>query len=540
MSLSYRDIFKWGDKSEQSIDSQMSNLIKKEFGLSDEALNEKYLPGTAAIQIKPSSLTAKQLEELKGIAGAENVHADDDSRAQFAYGKFYGELLQLRKEVISSPPDAVVAPPTEESIIKIMVFCEQNNLPIIPSGGRSSVTRGTETPKGGIALDMTVHFNKILSVNETDQTVRVQSGMYGPAFETELNRQGYSCGHFPQSFEYSTVGGWIAAKGAGQASTGYGKIEDLTVALKAVTPAGVLETRDFPKSAQGWDIHTPFIGSEGSLGVITEATLKIFKHQPNNTAYAAFVFKSFEDAVSAMRLMIQNESGKPHLFRISDPAETDIAFRTKGFENSSGDKVLKMLGYKPKQRCLMFMSVEGQRCYTRFVKRRFKRIAKKQGGFYIGQKPVIKWLDQRFSSAYLRDPLMDVGLMTDTLETAVTWSNLIPVWKAAHAYASRRPKTLLMIHISHVYENGANLYFTFLSPMEKGHEETDFYRFHGGLVDTILETGGALSHHHGVGRTLGPRMESMSGKTGMESMRAVKQFFDPHNIMNPGGMLGLD
>jgi alkyldihydroxyacetonephosphate synthase len=313
----------------------------------------------------------------------------------------------------------------------------------------------------------------------------------------------------------------------------------MVVALKVVTPAGVIETKEFPRTAQGWDIFRLFIGSEGTLGIITEATLNIHNYRPQNTSYASFIFKSFEQAVAAMQKIIQSEYGKPHLFRISDPDETDIAFKTKGFDNSFSDKLLKGLGFLPGKRSLMFVAVEGDKDYTKFVLNKIKRTAKKGKAMYIGKSPVKKWLDQRYSSAYMRDPLMDMGIMSDTLETAVTWENLLKVWSAAHAFASQRPKTIIMIHISHVYESGANLYFTFLSPMEKGNEKNDFAAFHKGLVDTILENGGSLSHHHGVGRVLAPWMEAYLGKTSMAVLVAVKKHFDPNNIMNPGGTLGL-
>jgi alkyldihydroxyacetonephosphate synthase len=243
--------------------------------------------------------------------------------------------------------------------------------------------------------------------------------------------------------------------------------------------------------------------------------------------------------VEAMRRMIQSEYGRPHLFRISDPDETDIAFRTSGFDNTIAERFLKMLGFMPGKRSMMFVSVEGEKDYAAFVLKKIRQTAGKNKGMFIGSSPVKKWLAQRYSSAYMRDPLMDIGIMADTLETAVTWENLIRVWSAAHAYVKTRPKAFIMIHISHVYENGANLYFTFLTPMEKGNEKSDFASFHRGLVDTILENGGSISHHHGVGRVLAPWMEGHLGKTSMAALGAVKRHFDPNNIMNPGGTLGL-
>lgn len=537
---SYRHILKWGDKHEEGISHHMAEVIKEKFDLSDADFKGKHLPGTEPVKLeKPSMLKPVQVDFFRSVSGAENIQTDDVSRARFSCGKFYGELLDLRLGLVPDPPDAVVAPRTHEEVKKIISFCSGEGIAVVPAGGLSSVTGAVRAPGGGIALDLTKHLNKVLAVNKVNKTVTVQAGMYGPALEEKLNRQGYSCGHFPQSFEYSTVGGWISARGAGQASTGYGKIEDMLVSVKVVTPAGVIVTRDFPRMAQGWDIFRLFAGAEGTLGVITEATLHVFNYAPENTTSAAFIFRSFEAAVEAMRIIIQAECGKPHLFRISDPDETDIAFRTGGFEGTLADRALQMLGFKTGSRCLMFVTVEGEKDYARFVIRKIKRKARAGKGLYIGTSPVRKWLEQRYSSAYMRDPLMDLGIMTDTLETAVTWENLLKVWKAAHEYVARRSKAFMMIHISHVYENGANLYFTFLSPMEKGNEKNDFTTFHRGLEETILEHGGSISHHHGVGRVLGPWMEGHLGRSSMELLRAVKKHLDPNNIMNPGGTLGL-
>lgn len=540
MDSSYRQILKWGDKREEEIDPLMIKVIRNRFDLKDSDFGMKYLSGLQPVKLeKPSAIKPLQLDFLESIVGNENIQTDDFSRAKFSYGKFYTELLDLRLNQIPHPPDAVVSPGSHNEILKIVEYCNHEKIPIIPVGGQSSVTGALQAPLGGIAMDLTKHLNRILRINSANKTVTVHAGILGPALENELNKHGFTCGHFPQSFEFSTVGGWIAAKGAGQASTGYGKIEDMVIALKAVTPAGLIETKEFPRTAQGWDIFRLFIGSEGTLGIITEVTLNIHNYRPQNTGYASFIFKSFEQAVAAMQKIIQSEYGKPHLFRISDPEETDIAFKTKGFDNSIYDKLLKGFGFLPGRRSLMFITVEGDKDYTKFVLNKIKRTAKKEKALYIGKSPVKKWIAQRYSSAYMRDPLMDLGIMSDTLETAVTWENLLKLWSAAHVFVKKRPKTVLMIHISHVYESGANLYFTFLSRMEKGNEKNDFAAFHKGLVDTILENGGSLSHHHGVGRVLAPWMEVHLGKTSMAVLAAVKKHFDPNNIMNPGGTLGL-
>lgn len=542
MQNTYRSIFKWGDKHETKLEKGITDLLQEIFAYSDEDIKQKYLYGDEEVKLtKACSLAENIVAEFIGLCGADNVEKSDFARASHSFGYYYTDLLYLRKGEIRTPPDLVIYPRNEDEIIEILRICDRENIAITPVGGRSSVTRALETPKGGISLDLTKHFNQIIEVNELNTTVVVQSGVYGPKLENHLNSfgSGYTCGHFPQSFEYSTVGGWVAARGAGQASTAYGKIDDMVLAMRIISPAGTLETKDYPASAQAWDLNKTFIGSEGCLGIITQITLKIRRYKPQNTSYASFVFKNFESATKAMREVMQSGIGLPSLFRISDPAETATAFKMKGTDNSLSDKFLNLLGYISGNRCLMFVAADGDKAYTRFVKKKIKKTASLYGGFSIGGKPTKKWLEQRYSSAYMRDPLMDVGIMTDTFETAVSWDKLIILWKSVRAYLETRDKTHVMAHISHVYENGANLYFTFLSPMKKGEEIEDYLQYHKGLVDTIHKHGGALSHHHGIGRSLAPWMENEMGKTSMGLMQAVKDYLDPKGILNPGNTLGL-
>ncbi len=540
--MNYRQILLWGDKKEHPLDALNIKLIKNEFQLTNDELSSKHLYNDSEVKLsKKCNLDVQALTFLTETVGAENVKTDDFTRGNYSYGKYYLELIALRKGIIKNPPDAVISPRNDIEIDKIVTYCNDKKIPLIPVGGQTSVTGALECPQGGIALDLKTHLNKIIELNKTDYTVKVQSGMLGPDLEKQLNDQGFTCGHFPQSFEYSTIGGWVAANGAGQASTGYGKMESMVKSLKVITPVGILENINFPAHAEGWDVYTPFIGSEGTLGVITEVTVRVYKYLPENTQYASFIFKDFESATNAMREMMQAEYGLPHLFRISDPEETDFAFKSKDFDQKFSNKVLNWMGYKSGSRCLMFVTVEGDSDYTRFVKSKIKKTAKKYKGFSIGEKPTKQWLDQRYHSAYLRDPFMDLGIMTDTFETAVTWDKLLSLWKNVRIYGKQRPNIAFMSHISHVYPTGVNLYFIFLDRMKKGSEEDDYQTFFTGLVNVINQNGGALSHHHGVGRTLGPWMPKSVGQGVLNSMKATKRYYDPNNIMNPGGhILGLD
>ena len=538
----YRDILKWGNKEDISIDLGTKKLIKDKLGYKDSDFETRHLAGDEEISLKNTNHIPTEIQKkLSDIVGEDNISTQADVLVEHAYGKSYPELLKLRKGMVNTPPDAVIYPRTEEEIIQIVAICNQHQIALTPFGGQSSVTGSLETLKGGISLDLTKHFNQVLDVNEKNNTATVQAGIFGPAYEDYLNNYGdkYTCGHFPQSFEYSTVGGWVAAKGAGQASTAYGKIEDMVLSMKVITPSGVINTKTYPASAQGWDIYPLFIGSEGTLGVMTQVTLKIRKYRPENTKYASFIFKDFKSAVDAMRTTMQAGVGLPHMFRISDPEETDVAFKTKEFDGTLADKFLNFKGFKTEKRCLMFVAVEGDKAYTSQVVSSVKKITKKFGAFSLGAKPTKKWLEQRYSSAYMREPMMDLGVMTDTLETAVLWDDLMDLWEAVRAYLKSKEKTVVMIHISHVYENGANLYFTFLSPMKKGEELEEFKEYHKGLIDTIIANKGSLSHHHGVGKALGPWMEKQLGTESMKLMQAIKDHLDPKGIMNPGGTLGL-
>ncbi len=543
MKKTYRDIFKWGDPDHiEKLTSNMSGLLKSRFNLDSTEPANKHLSGENNIRLnKKSRLPDDFQKSLVKIAGKDNVSTDDYERASHSYGKSCYDLLRLRHGKIDHPPDVVVYPKDENDILKIILLCKKYKIAITPYGGHSSVTGGLETPKGGISLDLTKHMNRIIEVNEINSSVTLQPGIYGPALEEYLNKygQGYTCGHFPQSFEYSTPGGWIAARSAGQASTGYGKIEDIVLSVKMITPAGIIKTKDYPRAAMGPDLNQVLTGSEGTYGIITEAVLKIRKHMPLNTRLVSILFKDFESALSVVRNIMQGRFGLPCVLRLSDPEETDISLRLSGIDNTFADRVLSLLGFKPMRRCLLLATVEGDRSYVKTIVKKIKKTARGNGSLSLGKSPAKKWLEQRYTSAYLRDPLMDLGLITDTLETAVTWENLLSLWHGVRKIIKERPHTICMTHISHFYENGANLYFIFISPMKKGNETEDYKKFQKDIIDAIVKNNGSISHHHGIGKDFAPWMEKQLDETGMGILQSIKNYLDPAGILNPGGTLGL-
>ncbi|MDZ4726343.1 MAG: FAD-binding oxidoreductase [Leptospira sp.] len=534
-----RKIYKWGSlEVEEALPAHTRSFLESTFPV-DPNFRKSFPKAQPNLQLtKKGKLSPQTLAKFKKIVGTQTFSDDPNVRARHSIGKFYTEIFNARFGKVEAMVDAVLFPKSEEEVQKIIELSNSLKIPVVPYGAGSSVTKALQAPKGGISVDLSL-MDKIIEFNSQDSTVTVQTGISGPALEAFLNEKGYTCGHFPQSFEFSTVGGWIAAKGAGQASTGYGKMEDILLSLTAVTPAGKFESKPYPAASIGPDMFKFFLGSEGSFGVITKATLKIRKFNPTHSTKGSFIFKNFESAVETMREVMQGGFGKPHFFRIQDPEETEISFHMSGLKGGKEDKFLSFIGYKSGERSLMHVIIDGDPDYTKLVFAKLKKIAKRRGAFSTGKSPVEKWLHQRYSSAYLRDSLMDEAIRIDTIETAVTWHELHSLWDNTRKYIKSFPNTACMVHISHAYENGANLYFIFITPMEMDGEINSFEKFHKGLIDTIHKNGGSLSHHHGIGRLLTPWMESEVGKNGLEVLTSMKKIFDPKGIMNPGGLLGI-
>ena len=530
---SYRNVYLWG--SGQLDDPH----IQKHVSYFEELIPGGPIPPLAdqPVSLKQKSkLSARELDKLKAICGEQEVNTDDFSRLKNSYGKFYAELLELRfgKGLIAT--DAVVFPKSEEELSSIIEFANNQKISIVPFGAGSSVTRGTNAIGKCITINLSKNYNKIINIDEVNMTVTAQAGILGPQLEKALNEKGFTCGHFPQSFEFSTLGGWVSARGAGQTSTGHGKIEQIMISAKLFTPAGEIHTMDFPAVSMGPDLNQIICGSEGSLGVISEVTIKIRRHRPQHSKLMSFLFKDFESAVDAMREIMQAQAGHPHMFRISDGDETEVAFQMKKISGSFADKFLNFLGYKPKQRSLLYATIEGDPDFNKFLSSKIKLACKKHGAFYLRAYATKKWLEQRYSSAYMRDPLMDKGIRLDTLETAVNWRNLSQCWSEVRKYVKSFPNAICLTHISHAYENGCNLYFVFGMPMAEKDEIGSFAEFHKGLIETIFSNGGSLSHHHGIGRMLAPFLEQAIGSTGFHTLQSIKDKLDPNRIMNPGAL----
>jgi len=544
----YRSLFKWGDLAGyKHPNSGLVRLMLDTFNMKCDDFQEPLDLALDSIpDNKSSNLPEKNLKEFIRICGAENVRTDTLDRVSKSYGGGMIDALRLRRHIIENIAEAVVAPRSQAEIEEIIHYCDSEGIPVYIYGAGSSVTRGMEAVKGGISLDMSKHMNKVVKFNEIDQTITVQAGMTGPQLEDILNnaqtklnaKRAYTCGHFPQSFEYSSVGGWVVTRGAGQNSTYYGKIEDIVIAQEYVTPRGLFKTLEHPRSANGPDFDQIMMGSEGAFGVLTSVTLKVFRWQPENRKRYSYMFKNWQDAREACREIMQAEFGFPSVFRLSDPEETDVAMKLYHIEGTIADSVLKLLGYQPMQKCLLLGHTDGERGFSANVDRKIRRIALKYGAFELSFAGVTKnWEHGRFKDPYMREDLQDFGILIDTLECSVTWSQMEDVHSKVRAFIKNRPQTVCMTHLSHAYPQGGNLYFIFIV---KSNSIKEYLDLQYGVLDAIQKSGAALSHHHGVGKQSSPWLEEQIGTPQMDVIRSLKQHFDPHNIMNPGGTLGLD
>lgn len=546
---SYRSIFKWGDPNYIKVPKEnLYKMIKKTFDMTDDDF--KHYSANLGLEdvkfdVEKKVVKDKDIEFFKSLLGDEFVKDDDYSRLSVAYGKTMYDLLRLREKKIENIPDVVLYPDTREQINEIVKYCSEKKIPLYVYGGGSSVTRGVECMKGGVSLDMRLRYNKVIRFNEIDQTITVQTGMSGPKLEETLNnavklfgaKRAYTCGHFPQSFEYSSVGGWVVTRGAGQNSTYYGKIEDIALKQVYATPIGEIETSNCPREATGPSLNHIMMGSEGAFGVLSEVTLRVFRYMPENRKRFSFMFKDWETAQAAAREMMQCEAGFSSVFRLSDPEETHYMLSLYGVDETPLAKLFKIKGFKPFERCLFLGFTDGEKGFSKNVAKNIKRIAKKFGGMSLTGYVTKSWEKGRFTDPYLRDSMQDFGIMTDTLECSVNWSNMGQVHKEVRAFCKSRPNTICLTHMSHCYPQGANLYFIFIAKMN---DLKEYKNYQDGILDAIQKSGAAMSHHHGIGKAFAPWLEGQMGSKEYEVFRVLKNYFDKDYVMNPGGTLGLD
>jgi alkyldihydroxyacetonephosphate synthase len=497
------------------------------------------------VRLEPSALGAATHAKLDAIVGSANVRDDHEERVLHAAGKGYPDLVRMRSGAPEGAPDAVVLPDGAEQLAALLRLCAQRSLAVVPFGGGTSVVGGVEPLRGDhagvIALD-TSRMANLVALDEQSRTVTVQAGMRAPALERLLAGKGLTLGHYPQSFEYVSLGGCAATRSAGQASTGYGAIERMIAGLRLSAPSGEIALPALPASAAGPSLRQLLIGSEGTLGVITELSLRV-RPAPRERIYEGVFFECFAAGARALRELVQRGAA-PEVARLSDEAETRMSLAlagSRGVKGRLGRVYLRARGYG--EGCIAILGYEGEQASAR--RERGLQIAREGGGLPVGRSPGEAWLKGRFAAPYLRDELLTLGVMVETLETATQWSTLERLHEAvgaAIADALRACGTpgVVMCHVSHLYETGASLYFTFIARQREDEELAQWRGVKEAASRAICEGGGTITHHHAVGRDHAPWMRGEVGEGGLRALRALKDELDPAGIMNPGKLMPIE
>jgi alkyldihydroxyacetonephosphate synthase len=514
----------WGDPAQVPVlPEAMVELLKTGLGVTGHG---KPVPDIEAIALPPRRLTSDALTALAKVVGATHIHGDPESRIRHAVGKSLTDLLAIRARRLDSAPDAIVEPRTHDEVLALLAVCTEHRIAVVPFGGGTSVVAGVEPDAtrfaGLVALDMS-RMNGLLELDEESRVASFEPGLRGPEAEALLGERGYTIGHFPQSFEYATLGGFAAARSSGQASAGYGRFDDAVVRLRVATPAGTLELGRAPKSAAGPDLRQLLLGSEGALGVITGLAVQV-RPAPAVRAYEGWRFESFRAGAGAVRRLAQ-DGPLPTVLRLSDEAETALNLARPG-ELGSGTGG-----------CLAIVGLEGSADEVA-VRRTATATVLRQGG----AEPVVDagegWARDRFRGPYLRDALLDVGALVETLETVALWSSLQTVYEAVatalrDALSAQGTPPVVLCHISHVYRSGASLYFT-VGCAQLADPVAQWRAAKAAASDAILAAGASITHHHGVGRDHVDWYAREIGPLGVALMRAVKATLDPAGILNPG------
>ena len=497
------------------------------------------------VRLPEPALPAAARELLVAAVGAEHVRDDRLARVTHAAGRGYHDLVRLRAGDAGGAPDAVVYPADAAEVAAVLRACAEAQVAVVPFGGGTSVVGGVEPLRGRypavVALDL-ARLDRLLAVDPVSLTATVQPGMTGPALEEALAEHELTLGHFPQSFEFSTVGGWVATRSSGQASTGYGRIDALVLALRVATPSGEIATRAAPASAAGPSLRELLVGSEGALGVIVEATLRV-RARPSVRRYEGFSLPRFAAGTDAFRALVQ-AGAAPDVMRLSDERETQVSLAMSG---GDGLTTRALKGYLRARGhgdgCLAIVGWAG----TSESELRRRRAAGAQllrahGAVVLGTQVGHAWEHGRFNAPYLRDELLAHGVMLETLETATTWDRLLALHDAVAsaidaALRARGTPPVVMAHVSHVYRAGASLYFTFVARQQAGEELEQWHAAKAAASDAILAAGCTITHHHAVGRDHAPWLPGEVGELGIELLRAAKATLDPAGIMNPGKLV---
>ncbi|MEP7088617.1 MAG: FAD-binding oxidoreductase [Nocardioidaceae bacterium] len=517
---------RWGDPAEAApLPDRARELVELAFG----PATERPTTPLEEVRLPPAGLADALLDGLRGLVGDDHVHTDHETRVRHTRGKSTPDLLRMRAGDGSDAPDVVVGPADHDEVQALVGWCSEHRVALVPFGGGTSVVGGLVADRDGfagvLALDLR-RLDQLVSVDVESGTAVLGAGLLGPEAEDAVAGYGLTIGHFPQSFLHASIGGFAATRSSGQASSGYGRFDALVVGLTAATPIGTLSLGSAPASAAGPDLRQLVLGSEGAFGVITSVTVRV-RRLPEVKVYDGWRFDSFAEGTAALRDLAQAGLA-PTVLRLSDENETAINLaRPDEVGGESAGGALMVAGFEGER-----PSVEARRALVT------ARLAA-AGGRPLGEETGQAWAAGRFHAPYLRDALLDVGVLVETLETATFWSRLPGLYAAVTAAvtgALEGDAPLVLCHVSHVYETGASLYFT-VAATQRADVLAQWAAAKAAASEAILAAGATITHHHAVGRDHRPWLADEIGPVGVEMLRAVKERLDPHGVLNPGVLI---
>jgi len=509
------------------------------------------IPDLAGLDVPAPRHPAALADALVGAVGADQVHTDDLDRVVHTYGKSLRDLVRARAGIFGRVPDLVVYPADEAQIAAVLAAALAADAVVIPFGGGSNIVGSLEAPvdepRPVVSVDLG-RLDRVLEVDAEARLARIQAGVLGPEMERQLNELGWTMGHFPDSFSHSTLGGWIATRSSGMQSDVYGDIGQITKAVRVVSPGGVIATRAVPSQSTGPSVLQMVLGSEGRLGIITEATVQVHR-LPAKRVVLGYFFPSFDAGVTAMREIAESEAA-PIITRVSDARETRFSFATRrashglsGLVSAGLKRYLSARGWDLDQMCLSFIGYEGSPLHVANQKAAVAAVVKRNGGIGVGTGPGTLYDQKKFDTPYIRDFLLDRGALADVSETATSWSRLLPLYRAVvadaeKAFAAVGVQGWIMCHLSHSYHSGACLYFTFAFAPAPGTEPVPQYdTVKSAVQQAFLDNGGTLSHHHAVGREHARWLAEDISPAGAEVLAALFAGVDPGRNLNPGAIL---
>lgn len=501
--------------------------------------------------ILPSSyLNDAFLTVLRTIVKEDQIKIDDHERLLHTYGKSFRDLWRVRNGIISAAPDCVCYPLSEQEIVQLIDAAVTADVIIIPFGGGSNIAGCLEVRETHqrmvVSLDLR-RMNRVIAIDHYSMTARVQPGTLGPQLEAQLNAQGMTLGHFPDSFEHSSIGGWVATRSAGMQSDKYGKIEDMVLAMRLVTPSGTLVTRTVPKSSNGINVNHLGVGSEGILGVITEVTVQVHP-LPACKQFYGYLFPNFEAGVAAIYESVK-QGCAPSMTRLNDIEKTALSFayktKTTYLKNLMATifkwylRAIRRFDFNTA--CLMLVAYEGSHKNVRRQLKKVNRIYRTFGGVNLGTSPGQAFEKGKYDFPYLRDFAMDRGLVADVSETATVWENLLPLYNKTRtaitdAITQLGVKPWCGCHISHTYHTGASLYFTFAFKADNN-VLAHYDQVKQAAENAFMNYGGTVSHHHAIGYEHLAWIADDISLTGIKAIHGIKNAIDPKKIMNPGKLI---